>query len=84
VPNVTVDVNNAERDAIEQVLQRHGSIFDNYERDLLSPGENRGIRADEPTANAIKAVGWSSFDYIDPTSVGVSSSFNEATGRERR
>jgi hypothetical protein len=35
VPNVTVDVNEAERDAIEQVLQRHGSVFDNYERHLL-------------------------------------------------
>jgi hypothetical protein len=28
-------VNKAERDALAQVLDRHGSTFDNFERDLL-------------------------------------------------
>jgi hypothetical protein len=40
-PNVTVEVNKAERDAIEQVIQRHGSILDKFERDLLKQLLNR-------------------------------------------
>ncbi len=33
--NVSVDVDKAERDAIEQVLRRLDSVLDAYERDLL-------------------------------------------------
>jgi hypothetical protein len=38
---VHVTVDKAERDAIAQVLDRHGGYLDNYERDLLQKLLNR-------------------------------------------
>ena len=49
---VTVDVNQAERDAIEQVLERHGPSLDNYERDLLQQFLDKIDRAGPPSASA--------------------------------
>ncbi len=55
MPHFTVEVNTAERDAIEQVLQRHGSSLDNYERDLLQQLLTKIDKATPPSGGA--AVG---------------------------